>query len=523
MIVNTTILTLLLTFIGIYYLFLYLISFVYKRPKINGFKDEYFYFIFIPAKNEEKVIKKTVENFLKFNSNNFRLIILNDNSKDNTRAIVSSFFDKDKRVVLLDRIDLENKIGKGAVLNFGFKQILFMLRHNFLEPLNLSNDFLKKYDYEHIIIGVFDADAKPYSFSLNRISDYFKDFNLDAIQTMIRIYNREKSLLAKMQDIEFIGFSQIIQKGRASLGSVGLGGNGQFAKISSLLKLGETPWGNTLTEDLELGLRLISRGLKLGYADDIITEQEGVENIIGLIKQRGRWLQGHLSNWIYIPKILLSKSSFITKLDSIFYLTFVSTVFLVFLSVSFSFLSFLKIIFVKNEILNYFHNINNFIGFIVLITISFIFIPIFFTGLNNFYKVNIFKKVIFIILFAFYTYIWIPSFFIALFKLIFKITIWVKTERFVIEEYHLPKLEKVYENEKRAYPRINLNFLTLIEDKPAMLLDYSNGGIGILTKYDNFNDEINIKIKELNIEKAGKIVYKLPIENNLYRIGIKFT
>lgn len=523
MIINSTIFTLILIFIGLYYLFIYLMSFQYKRPNKKS-ENELFYFILIPAKNEEKVIKKTLENFLKFRNENYRLIVINDNSTDKTRNVVHSFLEKDKRVILLDKINSNNKSGKGSVLNFGFNQLLFLLRHNFLEPLNLDENFLDKYNYDKIIIGVFDADAIPHQNLFDRIGDYFKTFNIDAVQTMVRIYNRDKNVLSKMQDIEFIGFSSIIQKGRSILGSVGMGGNGQFTKLSSLLKLGEHPWGNTLTEDLELGLRFISKGMKLGYADDIITEQEGVENLSSLIRQRGRWLQGHLSNWIYIPKIIISKSKFITKLDTIFYLTFVSSVFVVFLSILLTIFSFFRFILIENYLLNFFYNINNLIGVLVLIIISFIFIPIFISGINNFYKINFFQKIILILIFAIYTYIWIPSFFVGLFKLILKIKVWIKTERFAIEEIFNENIFKNYENERRVYPRYYLNFMTFIDNVPVMILDYSNGGIGILAKTNSFNtDKINIKIDELNINKTGQIVYKLPINNRLVRLGIKFT
>ncbi|MCX8095089.1 MAG: glycosyltransferase [Caldisericia bacterium] len=522
MIINSTIFTLILVFIGLYYLFLYLISFQYKRP-LNSGQDDYFYFILIPAKNEEKVIKRTIENFLKLENQNFRIIILNDKSIDRTREIVFSYLNKDNRLVLLDRISFNDKSGKGTVLNFGLSQILFSLRHNFLESLNLDENFYEKYNYNNIIIGVFDADAIPHQNIFNRISDYFKNFDIDAVQTMIRIYNRDNNLLSKMQDIEFLGFSQIIQKGRSILGSVGMGGNGQFTKLSSLLKLGDSPWGYTLTEDLELGLKFISYGMKLGYADDIITEQEGVENLLSLIRQRSRWLQGHLSNWIYIPKIIFSKSKFFTKLDSIFYLTFVSTIFIVFLSIFLSIFGFFKVIYVKNYILNYFYSINTIVGFLVLILFSFIFIPIFLTGINGFYKINLLKKYILILIFAFYTYIWLPSFLLAIIKLIFNIKKWVKTERYAIEEIHNLNIIKSYENDRRAYPRIYLNFITKIDNKPIMVLDYSNGGLGILTKPDSFTDNnINISIHELNIYRKGQIVYKYTINNNLVRLGIKF-
>ncbi|MBC7195485.1 MAG: glycosyltransferase, partial [Caldisericia bacterium] len=432
---------------------------------------------------------KTLDKFLEFKNQNFRLIVINDNSTDYTRNIVNSFLNKDERIILFDKFNYNGKSGKGSVLNFAIDQLINLFKHKFLEPLNLDNTFLEKYSYDKIIIGVYDADSIPDLNSINKISLFFEKTECDACQTLVRISNRNKNLLAKMQDIEFIGFSRVIQKGRSIIGSVGLGGNGQFVKLSSLLKLGEKPWGDTLTEDLELGLRLIAKGLKLGYCDDIITEQEGVIKLKSLIIQRSRWLQGHLMNWKYIPKIISSKSKLITKIDTIFYLTFVTTVPLITVSWFLSILSFMKIIFIKNLILNYFWNLNNLLGFIIIILFSLTFLPIFFYGIRDFYKDNKYKKLFDIIIFAIYTYIWIPSFFIAIFRIILKRRQWIKTERYVFEKPYLESIN-ILTYERRLHPRISLNMFKVIEDFPAFLLDYSEGGIGILTYLENAKKDI---------------------------------
>jgi len=522
MIINSTFITLILLFIGLYYLSLFLISFGYKNKFDDEIESKYFFFILIPAKNEEKVIKNTIENFLKFKNRNFRLIIINDNSNDLTRDIVLSFLKRDERVMLFDKIIKKRKGGKGEVLNFGFEQIMNLIRNNFLEPLNLNSDFLKKYDFDHIIISIYDADSTPDANTISKISKYFNFLKVDALQTLVRISNREQNLLAKMQDIEFIGFSRVIQKGRSVIGSVGLGGNGQFVKLSSLLKLGINPWGDTLTEDLEMGLKLISLGMKIGYCDDIITEQEGVLNLKSLIIQRSRWLQGHLTNWKYIYKILKSKSNFITKLDSIFYLTFVSSIVLITLSWLFSILSFVKFLFIKNYIIEYFSNIHNLLGIVVIIIFSFTFLPIFFYGVKDFYKKNLLSKIFNILIFAFYTYIWIPSFFVGLYKLILGNEYWIKTERYAVQlSFENINIENF--NERRFYKRLPFFSFNIIENKPVFLLDYSEGGLGFLiNKSFNIEKIINIDIKELNLNRKGEIVYKMPINNSLLRVGVKF-
>ena len=55
-------------------------------------------------------------------------------------------------------------------------------------------------------------------------------------------------------------FTEIFQRGRQRVGSVGLGGNGQFTRLTALQSLATAPWTDCLTEDLDLGIRLLCRG-----------------------------------------------------------------------------------------------------------------------------------------------------------------------------------------------------------------------------------------------------------------------
>ena len=43
--------------------------------------------------------------------------------------------------------------------------------------------------------------------------------------------------------MEFVIYTEVFQRGRRHLGSVGLGGNGQFMRLSAMLSLGAGPRG----------------------------------------------------------------------------------------------------------------------------------------------------------------------------------------------------------------------------------------------------------------------------------------
>src|SRR6185369_14405924 len=63
-------------------------------------------------------------------------------------------------------------------------------------------------------------------------------------------------------DPEFGVYGHLFQAGRNHWGTAGMGGNGQFNRLSALddVTNEEGPWRDKLTEDQDLGLRLIAVG-----------------------------------------------------------------------------------------------------------------------------------------------------------------------------------------------------------------------------------------------------------------------
>jgi len=524
MLINTTILTIILIFVGAYYLFLFIIALHTRDVEQNNLED-FFYFLIIPARNEEKVIIKTVENCLNMDYENYRVIVVDDNSSDLTPVIVNRIEKVNSKVILLNNLPENSHKGKGSVLNFAFSQIKNSIERKFVAPFNLDDDFLDRFDKDHIIIGVFDADARPSPNMLKEISIIFSNLDVDAVQTAVRISNRDNSMLSKMQDIEFLGFSRIIQKARSNFGSVGLGGNGQFTKFSSLERLGKNPWGSTLTEDFELGLRLISKGMKLYFTDKAIVEQEGVISFYALFRQRTRWLQGHFSNWKYIPSVIKSSSPLITKIDTLIYIVFVSVVFLVGLSLALTIASILKIISIKNSMLEPFFSMNFILGIAAILVYSFAFIPMFVYSIFEFYSEdNFLNRLSYVFLFALYTYIWLPAGIAGLFRIISGQNGWVKTPRVSVYEMQLNSLllEDLPPNviERRRFPRFV--FHVIDPNYPYFLDNISKGGAKIvLPRNFNLNDELLELKNPIYGEKKGRIVWK-NLHKNKLEVGLEF-
>ncbi len=75
--------------------------------------------VIIPAYNEEKYIAESIESVLKQDLKNFEIILVNDNSTDNTKEIIEKFVRKDSKVKLLNH--KKNK-GRAAAVNTGIKK-----------------------------------------------------------------------------------------------------------------------------------------------------------------------------------------------------------------------------------------------------------------------------------------------------------------------------------------------------------------------------------------------------------------
>jgi cellulose synthase/poly-beta-1,6-N-acetylglucosamine synthase-like glycosyltransferase len=255
------------------------------------FPDDLFFVFLLPCLNEERVILKSLQRLLSMPGGNFAVLVVDDGSDDGTAAVVSTVLGE--RVWLLRRTAPHARQGKGEALNAAIRHLT-------------GNQMIGDRDPANVIIVVVDADGRLDTHAITEVSPYFADRRVGAVQIGVRINNRATSRLARMQDMEFVIYTEVFQRGRRHLGSVGLGGNGQFMRLSALRSLGPGPWSQSLTEDLDLGIRLLAAGWRNEYCPTAAVHQQGVVRLTRLIRQRSRWFQGHLQSWKLIPTILRS-------------------------------------------------------------------------------------------------------------------------------------------------------------------------------------------------------------------------
>jgi 1,2-diacylglycerol 3-beta-glucosyltransferase len=235
------------------------------------------------------VIANSLHRLLSLPGGNFVVLVIDDGSDDRTVEVVTSL--TDPRVLLLSRRAPNARQGKGAALNAAIRYLT-------------SSPLLHGRDPDRVIAVVVDADGRIDPDALREVTPVFDDPSVGAVQIGVRINNRFRSTLARMQDMEFVIYTEVFQRGRRHIGSVGLGGNGQFMRLSALQTLGAEPWGRSLAEDLDMGIRLIAAGWRNEYCSAVAVHQQGVEELARLIRQRSRWFQGHLQSWQKIPLVL---------------------------------------------------------------------------------------------------------------------------------------------------------------------------------------------------------------------------
>lgn len=254
---------------------------------VPGAADRYLFAFLVPALNEERVIGQTLDRLLALPVAHSLVLVVDDGSDDATARLADGH--PDPRVRLLRRELPAARRGKGAALNAGFRRLL---------------DEIGTWPADRVIVGIMDADGRLDEDAPDRVAAYFTNVDVGAVQTGVRIVNRNDSLLARMQDMEFVTYTDVFQRARDRWGVAGLGGNGQFVRLAAQLDLTPEPWTDGLTEDLEQGLRLIGAGWQTRYCGDVAVHQQGLVAVRRLLRQRSRWFQGHLQAWRQIRTIM---------------------------------------------------------------------------------------------------------------------------------------------------------------------------------------------------------------------------
>ena len=248
--------------------------------------------ILVAARDEQNVIARLVERLfnLDYPSDKLKIHIIDDGSADDTPIILKRLSKKYEKLNIISRSKNAGG-GKSGALNHALKFI--------------SGEW----------VFILDADAQLKNDTLRRVLDFAQKGSWSAVQLRKSVLNTNKNFLTTCQGIE-MAMDAYFQVGRLySAGISELRGNGQLVRRDVLLSCGSFN-ENTVTDDLDLSVRLILSKSKIGIFWDPPVMEEAVEDISALFRQRQRWAEGGLQRFFdYGRNLICGKLTFIQKFD----------------------------------------------------------------------------------------------------------------------------------------------------------------------------------------------------------------
>lgn len=250
-----------------------------QAPAVRlGAADAFRWIFIVPALNEEVTIRDSVVRLLAIELRRRTVVVVDDGSEDRTAELLRELTDPDLHV--LRREPPHARAGKAAALNSAYRTL---------------DSLIGDTDRDDTIIAIVDADGRLDPTAPRYAASHFADPSVGGVQSLVRIYNRHRPL-TWFQDVEFSVYGNLYQAGRNAWGTAGMGGNGQFNRLSALDDIADHlgPWRDRLTEDQDLGLRLVAAGWRCHQELRAVVDQQGLPKLRPLMRQRTRWAQGNL-------------------------------------------------------------------------------------------------------------------------------------------------------------------------------------------------------------------------------------
>ncbi len=270
----------------------------YQLQKEFLIKDETFFQtlpkvdVLVAARDEENVIERLVSRLLsiEYPEEKLSLWIIDDGSQDRTPALLEKLRTSCSRINVLSRPFMSGGGKSGAL-----------------------NSVLNKTDGEWLFI--LDADAQLQGNVLLRAMALALHGGWAGVQLRKSVVNCELNQIAMYQAME-MAMDAVIQRGRLSCGGVSeLRGNGQLINRKVLECCGGFN-EQTITDDLDLSFRFLLTRSPIVIMWDPPIQEEAVESLFALFRQRKRWAEGGLQRFFdYWPLLLSKRISNLKKID----------------------------------------------------------------------------------------------------------------------------------------------------------------------------------------------------------------
>lgn len=146
---------------------------------------------------------------------------------------------------------------------------------------------------------IFDAEDIPEPDQLRKAVAVFRRGGpeLACVQAKLAYYNSRQNLLTGWFSLEYTSWFEFFLPGLESLNlPIPLGGSSNHLRTSLLRQVGGWDPDN-VTEDADLGMRLLRRGYQTVVMDST-TREEANSDFVNWVRQRSRWGKGYAITWL---------------------------------------------------------------------------------------------------------------------------------------------------------------------------------------------------------------------------------
>ena len=149
------------------------------------------------------------------------------------------------------------------------------------------------------LVVIYDAEDQPEVDQLRKAAAAFAaaDDDLACVQARLNYYNARENWLTRLFTLEYaLWFDWLLPALQKLNAPIPLGGTSNFFRTDILREAGGWDPFN-VTEDADLGLRLATLGYRIEMLDSTTFEEANCR-FANWIRQRSRWIKGHLQTWL---------------------------------------------------------------------------------------------------------------------------------------------------------------------------------------------------------------------------------
>ncbi len=237
--------------------------------------------IIVPAYNEAKVIRKTIDSLLLSRYQYFDIIVIDDGSTDGTSTVVQSAYGDNPRIKLFTR----KNSWKGESMNYAIT--------------HTQSD----------VVIVIDADTIFAPDTISMLARHFGDKSVGAVSWNVQVWNRE-NILTNFQALEYNMSQNLDRRAYDVMNTITVVPGAVWAwRRTALLALG---WfsADTLAEDSDMTMQLLRNSYTIHHEESAYAFTEAPSTWSAFSKQRFRWSFWVLQvTWKHIEALFQKKTS----------------------------------------------------------------------------------------------------------------------------------------------------------------------------------------------------------------------